>query len=225
MASVRIRQATLDDFGAIDALVQPVHDDHVAAHPEQFRLTASAFPIERLTDLLAVGSSCLLVAEVGGDIVGFLAATVREAPPFPAFVQRQTVYVEMVAVSESIRGRGIGSYMMQRTIDWARSQGIGELELNVFDFNDRAIRFYERLGMKSKSRRMSLPLWRYSVSLSSSDSRKIGPWSARFCGPPRLLVGLVFVWATSCIVLAWSSAATGICQRTAVDNSNFWSDF
>lgn len=158
MASVRIRQATLDDFGAINALVQPVHDDHVAAHPEQFRLTGSAFPIERLTDLLAVGTSCLLVAQIGGDIVGFLAATVREAPPFPALVQRKTVYVDIVAVSEGVRGQGIGSHMMQRTIDWARSQRIGELELNVFDFNDRAIKFYERLGMKSKSRRMSLPL-------------------------------------------------------------------
>jgi ribosomal protein S18 acetylase RimI-like enzyme len=47
---------------------------------------------------------------------------------------------------------------MRRAQTWARAQGAGEIELTVYEFNEPAIAFYQSLGYKTVSRRMTFPL-------------------------------------------------------------------
>lgn len=154
----RIRDAVIEDFPAIDRLMGPLHDAHVAKHPEQFRPVGSAFPFERFSELLESDASRVLVAERDGVIVGFVEVTMREAPQIPAYVSRRIASVEIIAVDEAERGRGIGRSLMTSAAAWAREKGIGELELSVYEFNADAIAFYEALGLRTKSRRMTLSL-------------------------------------------------------------------
>lgn len=158
MEAVQIRHATAEDFPAIDRLMGPLHDIHVTEHPEQFRPVPSAFPFERFAGMLEADDSRVFVAGQDGVVVGFVVVTTREAAPIPAFVPRRTASVEIIAVDEAERGRGIGRLLMESAATWARERGIGELELTVYEFNADAIAFYEALGMRTKSRRMTLPL-------------------------------------------------------------------
>lgn len=157
-ASTLVRPARLADFLAIDAMWVLVNRMHVEAHPEQLRLLDSAHRQKHFEDLLATESARVFVAEQGGEIAGFIAVRARDAPPVPALVPRTTAYVDIIAVDERIRSQGLGRLLMTTAIDWARSNGIGELELDVFDWNTGAIAFYETLGMRSKSRRMNVRL-------------------------------------------------------------------
>lgn len=154
-SSILIRQARPADFPAIDAIWTPVNTMHAEAHPEQLRPLDSAHRHTQFSDLLASGSGCVFVAEQDGEIAGFVGVRTIEAPPAPALVSRTTAYVDIIAVDEQVRSQGVGRLLMTAVVEWARSNGIGELELDVFDWNTHAIAFYETLGMHSRSRRMN----------------------------------------------------------------------
>lgn len=56
--------------------------------------------------------------------------------------------IEVIAVREVARGRGIGTALLEAVIEAARNEGIRALGLEVVDVNDRAMRLYERLGFR-----------------------------------------------------------------------------
>lgn len=41
-------------------------------------------------------------------------------------------------------------------VDYAKSNEASSIQLNVWDFNENAIKFYESLGMSTRNRRMEL---------------------------------------------------------------------
>jgi len=61
-----------------------------------------------------------------------------------------------IAVAREWRNKGIGSELMQRVIEWAKTEGdLQRVELNVFSTNAPAIRMYERFGFLIEGRRKS----------------------------------------------------------------------
>ncbi len=68
---------------------------------------------------------------------------------FAAFAQRErkgVLLLDDIAVHSSMRGKGIGTRLLQAVFDLARSSGFGSVRLVVVDTNPDARRLYERLG-------------------------------------------------------------------------------
>jgi ribosomal protein S18 acetylase RimI-like enzyme len=61
-------------------------------------------------------------------------------------VSPSQVHVQSLAVSEKERGRGIGSRLLQFSMDYARSRGFAQVKLEVTGANPRARRLYNRMG-------------------------------------------------------------------------------
>ncbi len=57
-------------------------------------------------------------------------------------------------VGESWRGQGVGTAIITRLIEMARSQQFLEVEIGVAESNPRALRLYHRLGFREKRRIM-----------------------------------------------------------------------
>ena len=71
------------------------------------------------------------------------------------------VHVQALAVSEKERGKGIGSKLLEASIDYARSKGFSQVKLEVTDTNPRARRLYERIGfIKTNARNIPYPFSR-----------------------------------------------------------------
>ena len=70
------------------------------------------------------------------------------------YVPRRWLVVDMIGVAATQRGQGVGRALMAHAHEWARGQGIFEAELTVWEFNQRAIAFYEELGYTTTVRRM-----------------------------------------------------------------------
>lgn len=103
------------------------------------------FPDGRIVD-----GQLLFTIMAAGDDAGWLWIGPMEDP--------SSWYVWDVAVHEAFRGRGIGEATMLLAEDVARSQGAAVLRLNVFAYNDPAIRLYRRLGYVTDSMHLHKPL-------------------------------------------------------------------
>ncbi|MCI6038793.1 MAG: GNAT family N-acetyltransferase [Candidatus Limiplasma sp.] len=57
-----------------------------------------------------------------------------------------------IAVRKSCWGLGLGSALLNRVLTLAKALGYEQLELEVIDGNDRALRLYERLGFVQTGR-------------------------------------------------------------------------
>jgi ribosomal protein S18 acetylase RimI-like enzyme len=51
-------------------------------------------------------------------------------------------------VAEEYRNRGVGSCLFQAAWDWTKSQGLSNMQLMTLGQNQKAQRFYERMGME-----------------------------------------------------------------------------
>ena len=56
------------------------------------------------------------------------------------------------------RGKGIGRTLVDAAMGWGRARGATALELVVWEFNQAALAFYERLGLATIHRTMRLEL-------------------------------------------------------------------
>jgi len=74
------------------------------------------------------------------------------------FTGHARAYVAFLAVDETAEGRGAGRALMAHAEHWAREHGCKEVCLDVWGSNERAIRFYERLGYGPDHIRMAKAL-------------------------------------------------------------------
>jgi RimJ/RimL family protein N-acetyltransferase len=57
-------------------------------------------------------------------------------------------------VDRDWRGRGVGSALLQATIDWARDRGLHKLSLEVFAHNTAGIALYRKCGFVEEGHRV-----------------------------------------------------------------------
>jgi GNAT superfamily N-acetyltransferase len=118
---------------------------------------------ERLTHLLQVTPQSLhphlfgprpaaeaMVAQLGGEVVAFALFFTN----FSTFLARPGLYLEDLYVQPAHRGRGLGRALLERLGALAVERGYGRFEWSVLDWNENAIRFYEKMGASL------LPDWR-----------------------------------------------------------------
>ncbi|ABM80831.1 ribosomal protein S18-alanine N-acetyltransferase [Hyperthermus butylicus] len=90
------------------------------------------------------------VAEVDGEVVGYVMTRVEYGPPFVAkglIVKKG--HIVSIAVLEGYRRRGIGRALMEAAMEALKTRyGCKEVYLEVRVSNNPAIRLYEKLGFK-----------------------------------------------------------------------------
>ena len=92
------------------------------------------------------------------SIAGYVIMELSEVSYLDILVPRKVAFIIDIAVMKRYQGKGIGYALFQQSIAWAKAKGSDSLDLMVWDFNQNAIAFYERQGMKSMNRTMSLEL-------------------------------------------------------------------
>jgi len=90
------------------------------------------------------------VAEVAGEVVAFALYFTN----FSTFLAQPGLYLEDLYVQPAQRGKGLGEALLTRLGKLAAERGYGRFEWSVLDWNENAIRFYQRMGASV------LPDWR-----------------------------------------------------------------
>ena len=81
------------------------------------------------------------VAEVEEEIVGMALVYDR----FSTWKGR-SIHLEDLVVNEKMRGTGVGKALYTKVIEYAEAQKVKRLEWVVLDWNEGAIKFYEKSG-------------------------------------------------------------------------------
>ena len=154
--TISVRKATTNDYNTLCELFDEIDALHRDNLPHLFQKpSGSVREQEYYSGLIADENVGLFVAETDGKLVGFVHAIVRYTPAFPVFVPRRYAIVEGIVVKSEFQNHGIGRILMGKIQEWAIVKGALSIELNVYEFNETAISFYERLGYQTFSRKMS----------------------------------------------------------------------
>lgn len=153
-----IRPAIRADYQALVPIAQEILAMHAGALPSIFRSEGDPLDESYFLDLIAGGAGAVYVAEIDGSIVGFATLAIRRAPAYGMLVARTTATLENFVVRETYRGAGAGHALFQACVAWSQSHGADSLDLLVWEFNKYARAFYERRGMATLNRTMTLPL-------------------------------------------------------------------
>ncbi|WP_171681959.1 GNAT family N-acetyltransferase [Paenibacillus planticolens] len=150
-----IRHARSEDYEAVNAIIRYGQEEHATALPERFA---------RLDRVVAMGwyrsfsdqqNKAILVADKDGRAVGVAMLEMKKSPTYEALVPRTFAYLNELAVSPDFQRQGIGKSLYMASVEWARERNVSSLELNVWEFNEGAIAFYEALGMLTLNRTMT----------------------------------------------------------------------
>lgn len=150
---MRIRKMEERDFDAVHLLFEQVHALHVENRPDVYRNT-DPLPRARFEEMLTNESAACLVAEEEGVAVGICVLLVRAPSANPVMLPVRIAFIEDICVHRDFRRRGIGKALLEAAREAARSHGAETLMLQVWAFNEAALRFYEAAGMRVRSLNM-----------------------------------------------------------------------
>jgi GNAT superfamily N-acetyltransferase len=121
---IKVRKATLSDetefFDVLRKLLSPQTTDSSRVHTP---ITSGIFR-EIIAD---ENKGTLIVAEEGGKLVGLITLS------YPIAIRCAGKYtcIEEFIVSETVRGRGVGTQLLESALDEAKKQGCYEIQVNA----------------------------------------------------------------------------------------------
>ncbi len=154
---MQIRFAVDSDLPGINALRKQVNDLHVAGKPDVFK---SGFSDE-LRDYIHVirkdPEQRIVVAEdESGILCGFAVLHHINRPENPFMYERDFLDIDEFGVDEAYRRRGIATAMIAFIRKFAVENDFHRIELNMWEFNQDALAFYEASGFTTFRRYMEM---------------------------------------------------------------------
>ncbi|MDT3497828.1 GNAT family N-acetyltransferase [Bacillus toyonensis] len=154
-----VRLATSKDFGDISNINKQVQQLHIEGRPDIYAKTSVSLDRNAYETWLNDTTIEIFVVEDNNkEILAYIIVDIKEPSENPKLVERKVLFIRNIGVSEICRGTGIGEILIQKAFEYAKDIQATSIELNVLEFNKKAIRFYEKLGFKTQSQQMEFVL-------------------------------------------------------------------
>jgi ribosomal protein S18 acetylase RimI-like enzyme len=152
-APIDIRPAAPQDAEGITRTFLESAEYHAALDPERYAIPAAETISARYRQGHQHSSDAgmqavTLVAELSGEIVGFLDARLEQSPD-PMHREITYCHIAEIAVRNTHRNQGIGGRLLQAAEDWGHGLGADFASLEYHVANTSAGLFYqERMGYR-----------------------------------------------------------------------------
>lgn len=144
-----IRRAENKDIKKISDLLNQVGLLHHKGRPDIFKSNAKKYSEEELERLINDSSRPIFVAADENDcVLGYVFCIFEQHTDSSVLNNLKTLYIDDLCVDENARGCRIGRQLYNFVADFAEKNGCSNLTLNVWSFNESAIKFYEACGLK-----------------------------------------------------------------------------
>ena len=154
--NVEIRKALPQDHAAgVRRLSEQIAAQHLAGRPQTFRADRKHYEEADFLQLLTQEDRPIFVAaDDSARVVGYAFCILQRLENHPALRDCTFLHVDDLCVDEACRRQGIGRKLLDTASAHAKENRASYIDLNVWDFNEDAIRFYERCGFSGRMRRM-----------------------------------------------------------------------
>ncbi|CAM1345373.1 GNAT family N-acetyltransferase [Tenacibaculum amylolyticum] len=141
MLEIIIRKATIEDLPTLLEFEQGVIE---AERPLDEFLKEGDINYYNIKKLITAETTNLLVAVHNDELVGSGYLRIDEAQPYHKNPKHG--YVGFMYVKPAFRGQRISNKILEALKEWAKSQGLKEIRLDVYSDNIPALKSYERFG-------------------------------------------------------------------------------
>lgn len=156
---MNIRLATVGDAKIVAELNTHVHQIHVEQLPHAFKPPHVDDEMVALYDhWINQDNANIWIAEDADKPIGYIYAIIYSRPENPFKKAMRYILIDQMSVNPEYYGTGIADMLMQVVTDWAQQEMVDRIILDVWTFNERAKRFYEKQGFVPFIHRMELML-------------------------------------------------------------------
>ncbi|KLV18117.1 N-acetyltransferase [Niallia circulans] len=150
--SLEFRLAVLQD---LDQIVAMLADDVLGSKRERYEQPLPASYLQAFQAIAEDPNNELVVACFGNEVVGVQQIT------FTPYITHQGGWratIEGVRTASSVRGKGVGTQLINWAIERAKERGCHLIQLTTDKQRPDALRFYERLGFQATHEGLKMKL-------------------------------------------------------------------
>jgi len=153
-----IRRATTSDIPALITLLHQICTLHHNARPDMFKANSKKYDETQLAAILADETRATFVANnESGSVLGYCFCKIEHVT-HPVLNDHTTLYIDDFCVDEACHRQGVGKMLFASVHEYAKQINANYIELNVWECNENAIKFYESCGFTTRSRKMEMVL-------------------------------------------------------------------
>ena len=141
MTDIIIREARKSDLLTIRKLTLELIEAMGNTEGIDIKLIA-----ENCQNLLSEANSHILVAEIGGVVVGFVNFTTRKT----ILHRGLSGLIDEIIIAKNYRGKGLGKQLLSSAIEKSRQLGCCEVEVSTEKINVKAREFYRQCGFMER---------------------------------------------------------------------------
>lgn len=156
---MNIRLAEEKDIDSVIKLLTQVLNIHAKIRPDIFIGETTKYTKEELMEIFNDANRPVYVAVDENDSVMGYAFCIKKEQPFSTnMVPFDSLFIDDLCVDQNIRRKHVGKKIFEHVKEEAKKMGCYEVTLNVWEGNDTARRFYEKMGMVPKETQMEFIL-------------------------------------------------------------------
>lgn len=144
---MKIRRAEEKDIPRIDALLSQVLEIHASIRPDLFVSGTRKYTDEELKDILKDENTPVFAAADENDVLqGYAFCVMNDYAGSNNLQPIRSLYIDDLCVDASCRGKHVGNMLYDYVLAYAKEAGCYSVTLNVWEGNDAARGFYEKMG-------------------------------------------------------------------------------
>lgn len=143
-----VRKAEEKDIPVLKKLLMEVLNIHAQGRPDIFVPNTTKYTDEELVKIISDPKTPIFVYDEDGTVLGYAFCIYKERAHSNNMTDIRTLFIDDLCVDAAARGKHVGESLYHYVKDYARANGFYHVTLNVWSFNEKAIGFYEAMGLK-----------------------------------------------------------------------------
>ncbi len=143
-----IRRAEKKDLDVINDLLLQVLTVHHNGRADIFKEGCRKYTDDQLLEMFDDDAKPIFVYEEDDKVLGYAFCIFQQHINDNILTDIKTLYIDDLCVDQNCRGKGVGGKLYHHVLDFAKESGCYNVTLNVWSFNETAMRFYQNIGLE-----------------------------------------------------------------------------
>ena len=146
---MEIRKAQAKDISRLLDLLSDVLEIHAKLRPDLFVSGTTKYSKEDLQEMFKDENKPIYVATINDYVIGYAMCQIRV--PSNNMYPVKVFHLDDLCVDAKYRRQGIGEALYKKVVEAAKENDCYQITLNAWPGNEAALKFYEKMGLKTRS--------------------------------------------------------------------------